>query len=109
MANTAKKRVHDDLEIPELTAEQLARAKRGRSRYAGRRVALPLAGIRKAVGRTQVDMVDGGVSQSEVSRIEHADVDATLVTTLRRYAVALGGDLEIAIVIDGRRFVVGGK
>lgn len=107
MANTAKKKVHDDGEIPELTEAQLRGAKRGRSRYADRRAELPLSGIRKAVGRTQLDMADGGLAQSEVSRLEHADVDTTQVSTLRRYASALGGELELTIVVDGRRFVVG--
>src|SRR5438309_1943832 len=67
----------------------------GRGLYARKlRLALPLAGLRDAANKTQVDVAEvTGIAQSEISKIEHrADM---LVSTMRRYIEALGGKLEI--------------
>lgn len=55
-----------------------------------------LAEIRSRFGLRQEDVAKRlKVSQSRVSRIEHGDVEQSQVSTLRAYAQALGGDLEI--------------
>jgi len=53
-----------------------------------------LAEMRRARRLTQVQLARAlGISQSEVSRIEHqADL---LLSTLRSYVVAMGGELEV--------------
>ena len=70
------------------------------------RLVLPLAGIRKATGKTQVQVAEAlETDQAGVSRIEsRPDV---MLSTLRRYAAALGGRFEGAIVFgDGSRGIV---
>jgi transcriptional regulator with XRE-family HTH domain len=64
-----------------------------------------LAAIRAALGKTQVEVAErAGMGQGDVSTLENrGDVK---VSTLGRYAAALGGRVEVAIVIGGRRYVV---
>jgi predicted transcriptional regulator len=67
---------------------------------------LTLATIREGVGKTQADVARAtGMQQSEVSRMERrSDV---LVSTLRKYAEALGATCEVVIVFPtGHRMVV---
>jgi DNA-binding XRE family transcriptional regulator len=53
-----------------------------------------LRAVREMAGKTQVELArDVGVSQSELSRNESAGDH--LVSTLRRYVEALGGELEV--------------
>ena len=60
--------------------------------------------------RSKLDLTQGqlakcaGVAQSEISRIEQRD--DCLVSSLTRYAEALGGKLELHIEIDGRRYPI---
>lgn len=50
--------------------------------------------IRKMLGLTQVDVAKlAKMNQSDLSRTEHRDDH--LISTLRRYVKALGGDIEI--------------
>ena len=61
--------------------------------------------VREALGRTQADVADrAGMAQGDVSKLEGRE-DVKL-STLRRYAKALGGDVEVALVIEGRRYLV---
>lgn len=63
---------------------------------------LPLAEIRKAIGRTQADMakrLDQG--QGSVSKIENA-TDLYL-STLRKYVEALGGQLHLTVTFGKQR------
>lgn len=64
-------------------------------------IALALAKLREARGITQSTMVGRlGVSQPNVSRIEHED--DIYLSTLRNYIAALGGRLEVrAVFPDG--------
>jgi DNA-binding XRE family transcriptional regulator len=97
----ATKRKHEEpsaeslREIPEL---DFSKAKvLGRGLKAGRGAKLPLAGVRQACGKTQVQMADAAdLAQSEISRIEGRD-DVKL-STLRRYLKALGAELELVAV-----------
>ena len=58
--------------------------------------------LRRAVGKTQVDaaaaarMTQGDVSKAE-ARADHR------VSFLRRYVKALGGELEVCAVVEGKR------
>jgi len=88
-------------EIPEV---DLSKAKViGRGLKKDRRVAL--RSLRTALGKTQEEVARAAeMDQGDVSRLEsRADMH---VSTLGRYARALGGKLEVAIVLDGRRYVV---
>jgi DNA-binding XRE family transcriptional regulator len=94
MKNAATKRnANDDLEIPELN---LARARLVRRGPAGKRVSL--RALREGLGKTQTELAEAlGMTQGEVSRLEaRGDV---LVSTLSRYAEALGGELETTVVL----------
>jgi transcriptional regulator with XRE-family HTH domain len=63
---------------------------------AGKRVSLRT--LREALGKTQSDVASAlEMTQGEVSRLE-AREDA-LASTLARYATALGGVLEISVVL----------
>ena len=68
-----------------------------------RRVTLAL--LRKAIGLTQVEVAQAmQVDQAAISKLEGRS-DA-LVSTLRAYARALGGELELAVVRGDRRYPI---
>ena len=88
-------------EIPEI---DVAKAKvLGRGLSSHRRLAL--RSLRAALGKTQVDVArTAEMDQGDVSKLEsRSDMH---VSTLARYARALGGQLEVAVVIGGRRHVL---
>lgn len=63
-----------------------------------------LAEIRNAYGLNQTDLAKRlDISQPRVSRIERRDLDTAQVATLRAYAKALGGELEIAATFGDER------
>lgn len=63
---------------------------------------LSLAGLRRALSMTQVELSRAAeMTQSELSRIEAREDHLT--STLRRYVEALGGELEINVKIGGKR------
>lgn len=66
---------------------------------------MTLAVLRAAVGVSQAAIAKrAGITQSEVSRAElRSDC---LVSTLERYAKALGGELGIVVTIDGRSYPI---
>jgi predicted transcriptional regulator len=65
-----------------------------------------VGGPRAALNITQEQIAERmGVSQSHVSKIESTD-DAIQVSTLRAYAEAVGGVLEVCITINGLRLRV---
>lgn len=99
----------DEAPAIELTSGRFRRI--GRGRHAGKGVSVPLADARAATGKTQNDVAGAsGMQQADVSRLERrTDFDEVLVGTLRRYARALGGDLELSIVVDGDRIVLQGE
>ena len=58
---------------------------------------LPLRGVREAMHRTQAEVAEAaGIDQAEVSRIERRE-DVRL-STLRKYAAALGAECEVVFV-----------
>jgi len=92
--------------------EELAKAKLSqvaRARVAARASAeleqLTLRGLRQDFARTQADMGEAlEMSQSQLSRVESRTDHLT--STLRRYVEALGGELEITVLIGGRRIKI---
>ncbi len=58
---------------------------------------LALAQLRQSQGKTQREVAETlGVSQANISRIEHEE--DVYLSTLRSYAEALGGRLEVNVV-----------
>jgi DNA-binding XRE family transcriptional regulator len=58
--------------------------------------------LRKAAGVTQADVAaKTGMAQADVSRTESREDHC--LSTLRRYVHALGGELEVNAVVNGRR------
>lgn len=94
-------------EMPDTVGnDRFATTRRGPSRYAGRRLEMPLAGVRAAAGATQADVAErSGIAQGEVSKLEaREDLDRVELGTIRRYLEALGADLElVAIMKNGAR------
>lgn len=61
-----------------------------------------LRALREALGKTQTEIAKlVEMNQGEVSRFERRD-DHRL-STLRNYVKALGGEIEVYAVIDGKR------
>ncbi len=83
---------------------ELANAKViGRGLKKDRRVTLQA--LRVALGKTQADVArEADMAQGDVSKLE-ARSDSK-VSTLARYAEAIGGKLDVGIVIDGRRYAL---
>jgi hypothetical protein len=90
-------------EIPEI---DLSRAKVVRRGPKGA-VRLTLRSIREGTGKTQVDIATAlETDQGEVSRLERRS--DMLLSTLRKYAAALGATCEVALVFPktGHRIVI---
>lgn len=65
-------------------------------------VEMSLADLRRELGFTQVDMAEAAeMTQGMLSRVERQEDH--LVSTLRRWVRALGGDLEITAVVGAKR------
>jgi hypothetical protein len=73
-------------------------------------VHLTIRAVREAVGKTQVDVAaDSAMDQSDVSRLEsREDFEECLVSTLRRYIAALGGQLELVASFGDKRIILAG-
>jgi hypothetical protein len=75
----------------------------GRGTKAGRRYDLKT--LRAALGKTQAEIAQAArMAQGDVSRLEGRE-DVKL-STLARYATALGGVVEVAVIVNGRRYVL---
>jgi DNA-binding XRE family transcriptional regulator len=93
-------------EIPELDVSRAKVLRRGPRR--GRVLKLPLRGMREAAGRTQAEVAAAlGSDQAEMSRLEKRE--DMMLSTLRKYAQALGAECEIVFVFPktGHRIVLG--
>lgn len=66
---------------------------------------MELAELRRALSLTQSTLAENlGVGQAEISKIENrADM---FVSTLRNFIIAMGGDLEIRAVFQGRSITI---
>lgn len=82
----------------------------GRGLRAQRGVHLTIRAVREAVGKTQVEVAaDSSMDQSDVSRLEgRKDFEDCLVSTLRRYIAALGGELELVAAFGDRKIILAG-
>jgi DNA-binding XRE family transcriptional regulator len=59
--------------------------------------------LRKSLGKTQAEVAAAlGVSQSRISQIENGDIEAMELETLRAYAAALGGRIDVTISVGPR-------
>ena len=94
--------------IDELPADRKAKVEADASRLAAEMIAEAdtLEGMRKAVGKTQVEVGKQlGIKQNAVSQLESRT--EMYVSRLRKYVEALGMHLQIAIVTkDGERIEV---
>lgn len=83
------------------------RVQEHKTRMLGEMRAFKLGEVRKAYDLKQEDIAKRlKVSQSRVSRIERGDIDTAQVSTLRAYAQALGGDLEISVRVGDERIPI---
>jgi transcriptional regulator with XRE-family HTH domain len=65
-------------------------------------LALELRELREQAGKTQAEVADiAEMTQAELSKFERRDDH--LLSTLRRYVNALGGELEVVAVFDNQR------
>jgi len=103
MPSPSKASLH---EIPELDVTHAKVIRRGPR--PGRKLELPLRGMREAAGKTQAEVGAAlGSDQAEMSRLERRG--DMMLSTLRRYAEALGAECEVAFVFPktGHRIVLG--
>ncbi|MEV4562622.1 helix-turn-helix transcriptional regulator [Nonomuraea sp. NPDC049419] len=56
--------------------------------------------LRKSVGKTQSEVAAVlGISQARVSQIENGDSDSMELETIRAYAAALGGHVDVTLSV----------
>ena len=66
-----------------------------------------LRALRESTGKTQEEIaITASMGQSELSRIERRDDH--LLSTLRRYVAALGGELEVVAILGDKRIPLRG-
>ena len=82
----------------------------GRGLRAQRGVHLTLRTIREATGKTQVDVTRASqMDQADISRLEgRANFDDCVVSTLKRYVSALGGQLELVATFGDKKIILTG-
>jgi predicted XRE-type DNA-binding protein len=69
--------------------------------------AFQLRELREASQQTQVDIARRmHVSQNRISALERGDIERTQIDTLRKYAEALGGTLNVEVRFDDKSFLV---
>jgi transcriptional regulator with XRE-family HTH domain len=66
--------------------------------------------LREAVSATQKAVAESsGLYQADISKLENKEtLDDVQVSTLRKYAKALGGTVELVVVLNGRRYTLSG-
>jgi predicted transcriptional regulator len=89
----------EDLKRKKLGPEGVERVRR---RVEAELLEANLAELRRAVGATQLEVAErAAMSQSELSKLERRPDH--LVSTLRRYVQAIGGELEVTAVVGDKR------
>jgi transcriptional regulator with XRE-family HTH domain len=69
--------------------------------------AMELRELRKEAGKTQAEVAEEAeMTQAELSKFERRDDH--LLSTLRRYVTALGGELEVVAVFNNKRIALKG-
>ncbi len=52
---------------------------------------------------------NSGLYQADISKLENKEaLDDVQLATLRRYARALGAEVEVVVVLNGRRYTLSG-
>ena len=98
---TKKTDIIEDDEVPAIDFDRCKIIHRGPTRERK----LGLAALRGSLGLTQVQLAaKAKLTQSDVSRAESRS--DCLVSTLDRYAKALGGELHLLVKIDGRSYPI---
>jgi transcriptional regulator with XRE-family HTH domain len=70
-------------------------------------LAMELRELRKEAGKTQTEVAAvAEMTQAELSKFERRDDH--LLSTLRRYVTALGGELEVVAVFNNKRIALKG-
>ncbi len=70
-------------------------------------LAIELRELRQEAGKTQAEVAEiAEMTQAELSKFERRDDH--LISTLRRYVTALGGELEVVAVFDNKRIALKG-
>jgi len=70
-------------------------------------LAMELRELRLEAGKTQAEVAEiAEMTQAELSKFERRDDH--LLSTLRRYVTALGGQLEVVAVFDNKRIAIKG-
>ena len=96
MANYKKWR---DIRAKKVSPDKLAKLDREIEREL---LEMDLRAVRETIGKTQTEIAEAtAMSQGEVSRLEQRRDH--LVSTLRRYVEALGGELEIVASFGDKR------
>jgi predicted transcriptional regulator len=89
--------------------EKMSPERRARVDAAVRRelIAMELRELRQEAGKTQAEVAEiAEMTQAELSKFERRDDH--LLSTLRRYVTALGGQLEVVAVFDNKRIALKG-
>ena len=88
-----------EIKAERLSPRQIAAS---RARVEAEIEAMNLAELRKGLGLTQQEVANlVETTQAELSRVERRDDH--LLSTLRSYVAALGGEVEVVAVVEGRR------
>jgi DNA-binding XRE family transcriptional regulator len=89
--------------------DRMSPERRGRVDAAVRRelLTMELRELRQEAGKTQAEVAEiAEMTQAELSKLERRDDH--LLSTLRRYVTALGGQLEVVAVFDNKRIALKG-
>jgi predicted transcriptional regulator len=66
---------------------------------------MDLRALREAAGLTQEELAQRiAITQSQLSKLERREDHR--ISTVRRYVAALGGQMEIVAVVDGKRILL---
>lgn len=81
-----------------------------RGRHAGKVLHVSLSMLRAITAKTQVEVAErSDIRQGDVSTLENReDLGGVRLDTIQRYAAALGGELEVTVVVGGRRYIITG-
>ncbi len=94
----------EDIKRAKLSKKKIVAIERSEKQEA---LLLTLRELRALAGKTQVETAKlAEMTQSELSRAERRDDH--LLSTLRRYVEALGGELEVVAVLDDKRITLRG-
>jgi predicted transcriptional regulator len=66
---------------------------------------MDLRTLRESLGKTQGEIArNADMTQPQLSRVERRQDH--LISTIRKYVVALGGNVEVVVRVDGRQVIL---